>query len=843
MKAELKALMAVIMMVAVSTACIAVFDDADAADANANEDKYTQNLVSVADGKATFRYIAYVYTEYTGDDIANNYETDTLGKQIYKGLSVTCADIELVEGSGELTFISAAEGSSIIKKGLVDVGIYKESASASLSFMYKADGKEQLVVVTGVTVDVEIIPATIVSDAVDFTYNHETQTTEITVWGVSSKVRLTYTEGTPSKYIAVLSEGTAPGNYVVTGERSGINAGEYTYTVTVIDGGNYTGSFTATWKILPKQLTSDMIDYGKWSFFYVNEGRDPVTGEGPDLDGGFSKTLKVEDDPYILVEDVDFTYEKCYKGVQVDVGKYSIIFTGIGNYTGEVDKPWYITPENIARANLSVIPKTLVYNAEKQGPEVTVRNFIDGTLTVDKDFVMMTKADFENLVKNNPQELIDILDNTGIYALIPYVSSEHWGKDVGVYDMVLVGKNNYRYVFDFETKLGQYPFENKSYVEFNYQITPRDITLGQAEVVEGNFVYNAEMQSPVIAVDSDVESPLVEGKDYLIYVCAVDEDGEFVTLTGVPAAMVDAGTYYLSVVGIGNYMNEIVGMEWSIDVYDFSSDAVFVNTIDASNAPIDRLSFENQIFIYAGFKIPGNNYLITVYDANGVCVIDELNGVMEGTTTSQVNFLSIYGINSCVGEVDNVMFNAELFTPLKKGATFTAGDYTYKVTNVAKRSVSVIGADESVTEVVIPKSVNGYNVTSVASKAFYANDKIVSVDLGNVTSVGTKAFAKCTSLESIDFGDSIRTIGAYAFYGCTKLTYLNMPDSVLTIKEYAFAKCSGLKVVIFGENLESYTAKAFSGMTFKDADGKTAKTAGALAGNIFVKSGSVFKLV
>ncbi|MDE6275276.1 MAG: leucine-rich repeat protein, partial [Clostridia bacterium] len=83
-------------------------------------------------------------------------------------------------------------------------------------------------------------------------------------------------------------------------------------------------------------------------------------------------------------------------------------------------------------------------------------------------------------------------------------------------------------------------------------------------------------------------------------------------------------------------------------------------------------------------------------------------------------------------------------------------------------TITICGYKKSSTEVVIPASINGHNVTAINEKAFYsisaggngilgiAGSKLTSIDIPvSVTSIGDSAFYNCKKLVSIYYGGSM----------------------------------------------------------------------------------------
>ena len=80
-------------------------------------------------------------------------------------------------------------------------------------------------------------------------------------------------------------------------------------------------------------------------------------------------------------------------------------------------------------------------------------------------------------------------------------------------------------------------------------------------------------------------------------------------------------------------------------------------------------------------------------------------------------------------------------------------------------------------DVVLPESINGYDVTEIAAKAFLNNSKITSIQIpARVTSIGEAAFAYCRNLKSVTIPWGISSIDQAAFIGCTNLEEIKIYD-------------------------------------------------------------------
>jgi hypothetical protein len=133
--------------------------------------------------------------------------------------------------------------------------------------------------------------------------------------------------------------------------------------------------------------------------------------------------------------------------------------------------------------------------------------------------------------------------------------------------------------------------------------------------------------------------------------------------------------------------------------------------------------------------------------------------------------------------------------------------FSYTTTSSA---ITITGYGGPCGTVIIPDSINGLPVTSIANDAFERQTSLTSVTIpGSVTNIGAGAFDNCTNLTTMTIASGITSIGDSAFYECYSLTNVMIPGSVTNIGDYAFYFCTNLTSVTIANGVTCIGDSAF----------------------------------
>ena len=112
--------------------------------------------------------------------------------------------------------------------------------------------------------------------------------------------------------------------------------------------------------------------------------------------------------------------------------------------------------------------------------------------------------------------------------------------------------------------------------------------------------------------------------------------------------------------------------------------------------------------------------------------------------------------------------------------------------------------------VVIPKTIDGYSVTDIGFQAFLKCKNITSIVIpDSVTSIGDTAFSGCDNLTNIVIPNSVTNIGDYAFSVCKSLTSITIPNRITSIGKSTFSGCYNLANIIIPDSVTNINKSAF----------------------------------
>ena len=131
--------------------------------------------------------------------------------------------------------------------------------------------------------------------------------------------------------------------------------------------------------------------------------------------------------------------------------------------------------------------------------------------------------------------------------------------------------------------------------------------------------------------------------------------------------------------------------------------------------------------------------------------------------------------------------------------THTSGEYEYIVLDDGTAEITKYKGSE--TEITVPNTLDGYDVTSIGKSAFrysYLTDIRIS---NRVTKIGIAAFSGCKYLSNVMIPNSVTVISDSAFNSCSSLIHVSVPDSVTSIDRAAFSWCDHLESISLSKRL------------------------------------------
>jgi hypothetical protein len=129
---------------------------------------------------------------------------------------------------------------------------------------------------------------------------------------------------------------------------------------------------------------------------------------------------------------------------------------------------------------------------------------------------------------------------------------------------------------------------------------------------------------------------------------------------------------------------------------------------------------------------------------------------------------------------------------------------------VAGGSITITSGSAGVTNLVIPSSIGGHPVTTIAPNAFYDNTSLTSVVLADsLTWIGNSAFLGCTGLTNVTLIPIFAGLSGSVFEGCSSLASIVIPPGTTGIQDGEFWQ-TGLTSIAFPQGITYIGSRSFA---------------------------------
>lgn len=562
-----------------------------------------------------------------------------------------------------------------------------------------------------------------------FTYNGSVQKPAVTV-----------SDGSPSIISA--------SDYTISNDGN-INAGNYTVTVTATATGNYSGSGSQSYTINPYTLnaTNTSVILDQSTFVYDRTAKKP-------------NVLLVKVGDTMVVP----TFTTAYSNNVDASNTATVTVTGSGNFTGAVDKTFVITPKSVTSDMIKFDKENFVYDGTNQKPTVTAKDG-ENTMTPGTDYTLTNEGGTNvgvyyayidgkgNYSGRASKPFYIITQNAAAFVVSDIADTEYDGTAkepvITVTDnstapgTVLVKDENYTVSYlnnkdagiatVIVTGMGSYA----GTVTKNFNITPKPLAAEMISVSPGTFTFNGSLQRPDVTV---TDGTIMKANDYTV----------------INSGNVNQGTYYVTVIGQGNYKGTITNVaqtkytitplsiaEADVNLYELPS---YVYDGTAKNPSVREILVNNYVVPTTGYDVSYGTNIV----AGPASITITGKGNFTGTKT--VNFtIAQKEITSDMILLSNTeyIYTGELKKPevtVKQGETTLTLDTDYTLSNnggiyVGQYDVTVTGKGNytgtaSQTYNIIAQEAGSFVVTLSTESMVYTGGELkpaVTVKKGDVT--------------------------------------------------------------------------------------------------------------
>lgn len=156
-------------------------------------------------------------------------------------------------------------------------------------------------------------------------------------------------------------------------------------------------------------------------------------------------------------------------------------------------------------------------------------------------------------------------------------------------------------------------------------------------------------------------------------------------------------------------------------------------------------------------------------------------------------------------DVTMAISDSVVITANADASNTTADGLQYAVNGDA---ITITGYTGEAKELVIPETIDGKPVTTIASGAFAKNTSITSVDLGSVTTLGHRIFENCTSLKELTIPKSVTSTdndwGRQGVLQGSSVETVTFEEGIANIPPCICKNAANVKKVVMPEKADMY---------------------------------------
>lgn len=226
-------------------------------------------------------------------------------------------------------------------------------------------------------------------------------------------------------------------------------------------------------------------------------------------------------------------------------------------------------------------------------------------------------------------------------------------------------------------------------------------------------------------------------------------------------------------------------------------------TIPAGTVCIDGFAFTNVASLTT-VVLPDTLVTIESMAFSGCSALETMFVPATVTDVQQNAFMSCPNLTLTVESGSAAETFAKTYSIPYKTLTTPASAFTYTNTGSA---ILITGlADTTVTDLVIPATIEDLPVVMIQSSAFKGAAITSAVVPEGVTYIGSNAFQNCKSLAAVTLPESLLNLDVNAFSGCTSLTSIHIPAGVTNMSGNPFGSCSTLATITVAEGNTAFKA-------------------------------------